>query len=161
VPQHVRVDVHVEARGGGPALDPLLHFARREATPCAPHEKRVLAGFRHLLPRRQPGIEGRERVRAHGNDACLRALAGHAHFARFAIDVAEVEARQLRNAQAARIRELEERAIAKARGVASSKLTRRTAWSGESACGRFFAAFGARTPAHGFALTSRLRASQS
>jgi hypothetical protein len=74
---------------------------------------------------------------------------------------ADVEARELRDAQAARVRELEERAVAQPAGVGPPWSTRRTAWSGESACGRSLGARGARTPAHGFAATLALRASQS
>ena len=95
-------------------LDAALHLAGRQA-PAASGRRR--ARFRPA-PRgaanRQPARQRLERRRAHRHDARLRALAGDADLARARVDGADVEAGELRDPQPARIRQLEERAVADA-----------------------------------------------
>src|SRR5262249_24770857 len=68
------------------------------------------------------GLERRERMASHGNDPRLVALAGDAHCRIVEIDTVQREAGELGEAQSGRIKELEDRLVAKRKRIRLAKL---------------------------------------
>ena len=79
---------------------------------------RVRQSRAHGEPRADRGDAGG----ADRNDALLRALAPDAHFAGREIDALDIEAGELGQAQARRVRELEQRAVAHGKRIVAANL---------------------------------------
>src|SRR5262249_35839016 len=79
VPEHVRVDVHVQALLARPIRYPRLYGTRPDALAVAAHEERVLTDVRNHGPLTQPCVERLESLAAHRNDAFFLALALDEH----------------------------------------------------------------------------------
>ena len=102
---------------------------------------------RNLGAHAQPGVQCLARERADRHHARLVALAQHAHRVVGEIDVVDLQPRELGQAQAGRIEQLEHGAIAHGqRLIARLSVTSCAASSGDNALGSVFADFGARMP---------------
>ena len=110
--QHVRVDVPSESPLDRPSGEPLLDRPRREPPSRAADEHGLALGRRQCRPQRQPRFKREARRLADGNDALLGAFAEHAHLALRQVERRQVEPGKLGHAQARRIRDLEQRAVA-------------------------------------------------
>ena len=78
-------------------LPPLWRPPAADHTLAAPaNEQREVAAARELGPHLQPVVQRRERLLADGDDARLRTLAEHTNRAVRDVDVAQVQAHELR-----------------------------------------------------------------
>src|SRR5918993_1565296 len=86
-----------------------------EPAPADGEEERIVGTLRQLRSRlaQVPGEDGR-RLLAERDDALLPALAAHAHVLLLEVEVGQVERDRLGAAEAGRVDELDERAVAKA-----------------------------------------------
>ena len=122
VAEQVRVDVHIQPLLLGPGSHAQLHGARGEALATTPDEqwprRRFFAARQIFVAQSQPSQHGTTRRAADGDDALLTALAGDAHQLLVEVDVAEVQAHQFGQTDAAGVEQLHHGEVARGeRGV--------------------------------------------
>src|SRR5438128_1381262 len=108
-----------KTRGAQSALEQSGHRAGRQAPSARVHEERLSLAGKRLIEaappfraRRKVLAQGLLRLFPEGDDALFAAFARDARQARGEIHVLEIQARGLGDAQAGRVEELEERAVA-------------------------------------------------
>ncbi len=116
VTQHVRMDIAADALFDRPVLDAVLHGAGAEAFAALVDEQRFFFGRRHAAANREPVTDGFGGVAAQWHDARLAALAGDGNGTFGKVDGVEIEADQFGEAQAGRIEQLEDGAVAQRQG---------------------------------------------
>src|SRR6185312_5162135 len=106
MPEQMRMDVTAQPLASRPAGDSFLNRTRSQAVTARADEQRQLAVRRHRGSLFEPACDCIECVLADRHDASLAAFAEHPHRAIAAIDIAKVEADELRQSQAGRIEQL-------------------------------------------------------
>ena len=99
----MRVHVHADALPARPLRDPQLHGSHRHALPAPTEEQRRLRSALHVTqfhPLSEPGLQRRDRIAPHRDDALLGALPEHAHREVSEVHVAYIQAHELAQAQA-------------------------------------------------------------
>ena len=104
-----------------PFVDALLHGPRAHARRRGGRRTARARPARASSARTaSQSLQRRERLLADGHDARFRALAEHAHRAVGRVDVAQIEPDELREPQARRVEQLEDRAVAQRHGIVAA-----------------------------------------